>query len=217
MQASSCVPLGRRNLDERTADAVLVWKVDRISRSIKDLLGTIRRFRERGVEFAAVEQDFDTSDPVGLLTLHVLGSFAQFERELLVERTKEGHLRRLHGGDWSCGPAPLGYRKVDGKLVEVPEEADVVRRIFALYLELKTFRGVARRLNAEGATTRQGKAWSMQQVKYVLTNPVYSGANVYERHRSGDTRVRKRAEWRVVPGTRGAACAVAGDGSAKGE
>ncbi len=104
-------------------DAVLVWKVDRISRSMGDLLRLVGHFREHGVEFAAVEQDFDTSDPVGLLTLHVLGSFAQFERELLVERTREGHLRRLRQGDWSCGPVPFGYRKEDGRLVEVPDEA----------------------------------------------------------------------------------------------
>ena len=98
-------------------DLVLVWKVDRVSRSMKDLLDLIAVLREHGVEFAAVDQQFDTTDPVGALTLHILGSFAQFEREMLVERTKEGHLHRLRRSDWSCGPVairiPEGERQTD--------------------------------------------------------------------------------------------------------
>jgi site-specific DNA recombinase len=190
------------DVEKGCIDIVLVWTVDRISRSMRDLLSLIEMFREHGVAFAAVEQQFDTSDPVGLLTLNILGSFAQFEREILVERTKEGHLRRLHRGDWSCGPVPFGYRKVDGKLVEVPEEAEVVRRIFRLFLKLRTMKGVARRLNEEGVRTRQGKLWSDNQVKYILTNPVYAGANVYGRHKKGDTRLKKWSQWTVVRGMR---------------
>jgi site-specific DNA recombinase len=190
------------DVEKGCVDIVLVWTVDRISRSMRDLLSLIETFREHGVEFAAVEQQFDTSDPIGLLTLNILGSFAQFEREILVERTKEGHLRRLHRSDWSCGPVPFGYRKVDGKLVEEPAEAEVVRRIFRLFLNLRTMKGVARRLNEEGVRTRAGKLWSDNQVKYILTNPVYAGANVYGRHKKGDTRVKERSEWAIVPGMR---------------
>ena len=68
-------------------------------------------------------------------------------------------------GDWSCGPVPFGYRKEDGKLIDVAERADVVRRIFALYLELRTLRGVARLMNEDGIPSPRGKLWSMQQVK----------------------------------------------------
>jgi len=183
-------------------DVVLVWKVDRISRSMKDLLDLIAQLRENGVEFAAVDQSFDTSDPVGLLTLHILGSFAQFERELLVERSREGHLYRLQKRDWSCGPVPIGYRKVDGNLVEEPTEARLVRRIFDLFLKLKSRRAVARQLNAESVTTPQGKTWSGNRITAILKNPVYTGANVYDRHRKGDTRLRPEEEWTVVPGVR---------------
>ena len=186
----------------RRFDVVLVWKVDRISRSMKDLLDLIARLRENGVEFAAVDQQFDTSDPVGLLTLHILGCFAQFERELLVERSRDGHLHRLQTRDWSCGPVPIGYRKGDGKLVEEPAEADLVRRIFDLFLKLKSRRGVARQLNAEGVTTPQGKTWSGNRITAILKNPVYTGANVYGRHSKGDTRLRPKEEWTVVPGMR---------------
>lgn len=107
----------------------------------------------------AAEQDFDTSGPAGLLTLRVLGSFAQFERELLVERTREGQLRKVHSEPWSCGPAPYGYRKEDGKLVQVPEECEVVRRIFRLYLDIGTYKGVARRLTEEGVPAPRGAKW----------------------------------------------------------
>jgi site-specific DNA recombinase len=186
----------------RRFDIVLVWKVDRISRSMKDFLGLIATLREQGVELAALDQQFDTSDPVGTLTLHMLGGFAQFEREMLVERTKEGHLHRLRRQDWSCGPVPLGYRKVDGRLVEVPEEAMVVRRVFDLFLKLKGRRAVAMRLNANGLRTRRGALWTSNTVTEALRNPVYMGANVYGRHRKGDTRLKDGDDWTVLPGMR---------------
>jgi site-specific DNA recombinase len=187
---------------KRRFDIVLVWKVDRISRSMKDFLGLIATLREHGVELAALDQQFDTSDPVGTLTLHMLGGFAQFEREMLVERTKEGHLHRLRRQDWSCGPVPFGYRKENGRLIEVPQEAAVVRRIFDLFLKLKRRRAVAMRLNEEGVKTRKGKLWTGNRVTDILLNPVYIGANAYGRHRRADARLRAKAEWTVVPGMR---------------
>jgi len=190
------------DVKRRRIDIVLVWKVDRISRSMRDLLGLIATLRDHGVEFAAVDQQFDTSDPMGLLVLHVLGSFAQFEREILIERTKEGHLRRLQEGDWSCGPVPFGYRKENGKLIEVPEEAETVRLMFRLFLKVQNRGEVARELNRRGIQTRKGKRWDKNTVTYILRNPVYTGANVYGRHAKGDTRLKRRAKWIVVPGSR---------------
>ncbi len=183
-------------------DLVLVTRIDRISRSMKDLLDVLSMLGDNGVKFTAVEQPFDTSDPAGVLAQSILGSFAQFEREMLVERTREGHLHRLKSGDWSCGPVPYGYRKVDGRLVEEPEKADVVRRIFDLYLELQSARGVALRFNEEGIKSPGGKFWGSNAVLSVLRNPVYMGANVYGRHKKGDTRLRPREEWTVIPGMR---------------
>ena len=187
----------------RQFDVVLVWAVDRISRSVRDLLGLIDTLADHGVAFAAVSQDFDTADPVGVLTVSILGSFAQFERELLIERTKEGHLARVKRQDFSMGPLPFGYRKEEGRLVEVAEEAAVVRRIFRLFLRLKSRRGVARTLNAEGVLTRRGKHWREGTIKGILTNPVYTGANVYgrfgKRHHGTP---RPRGQWTVVPGVR---------------
>ena len=183
-------------------EIVVVAKVDRISRSMRDLLEMIAVLREHGVEFASVGQQFDTSEPMGRLTLHILGSFAQFERELLVERTRGGHLHRLRKSDWSCGPVPFGYRKVDGKLVEVPQEAKVVQRIFSLFLNLKSRRGLALALNEEGVLTRRGKCWTSNTVTAILINPVYTGANVYGRRANGDFALKERCAWVVIPGVR---------------
>ena len=185
---------------ERRFDLVLVWRIDRISRSLRDLKWLIDELHEHGVEFAAADQQFDTSDPAGLLTLHVLGSFAQFEREILVERIKESQVERLKMSDWSCGPVPFGYGKVDGKLVEEPAEARVVKRMFEMFLKAKSIRGIVTRLNEEGVKTRRGNLWSGFVVKQILINPVYTGANVYGRHASGDTRIKPREEWTVLPG-----------------
>ena len=187
---------------EQKFDIVLAWRLDRISRSLKDLIQLLWTLREANVEFAAIDQQFDTSDPAGMLTVHVLGSFAQFEREILVERTKQGHLRRLKKSDWSCGPVPLGYRKENGKLIEIPAEAKLVRRIFRLYLKLGSLRGVANDLNGDGIKTRKGRAWSGNTIGYVLRNPVYAGANVYGRHANGDARLKAKAEWSIVPNVR---------------
>ena len=129
--------------------------------------------------------------------------------EQMIERVREGHLRRLHDRDWSCGPPPFGYQKVGGKLVEVPGEAKVVRRIFELFLELKSRAGVARRLNEEGVRTRRGAKWHRNAVTYILKNPVYAGANVYGRFENGDTRLKDRDEWEVVQGMREPMVAVA--------
>ena len=187
---------------QRRFDIVLVWKVDRISRSMKDFLGLIATLREHGIELAALDQQFDTSDPVGTLTLHMLGAFAEHERLVLVERTKEGHLHRLRRQDWSCGPVPFGYRKENGSLIELPNEAAVVRRIFEMFLKLKSRRAVAMRLNDEGMKTRKGNLWTGNRVTDILLNPVYAGANAYGRHAKADTRLKAKERWTVVPGVR---------------
>ena len=187
---------------EHRFDVVLVTKVDRISRSLQDLVKLLQALNEHAVDFAALDQDFDTGDPAGLLTFHVLGGFAQFERELMVQRVREAHLQRVKTRDWPCGPVAYGYRKVDGRLVEELKQAEVVRHIYRLYGEMRSYNGVARQLTEEGVPAPRGGKWSGETVRGILTNPVYAGCNVCGRHASGDARVRPREEWVVVPGMR---------------
>src|SRR5881409_1060783 len=110
-------------------DIVLVYKVDRLTRSLADFAKLIELFDVYGVSFVSVTQSFNTSSSMGRLTLNVLLSFAQFERELIGERVRDKISASKRKGIWVGGPVPLGYASVDKKLVVVPEEAETVRAI----------------------------------------------------------------------------------------
>jgi site-specific DNA recombinase len=110
---------------------VLVYKVDRLTRSLADFAKLIELFDAHGVSFVSVTQSFNTSSSMGRLTLNVLLSFAQFERELIGERVHDKIAASKRKGLWVGGPVPLGYAAVDKKIVVVPAEAEAVRTIFA--------------------------------------------------------------------------------------
>jgi DNA invertase Pin-like site-specific DNA recombinase len=115
-------------------DIVVVYKVDRLTRSLADFAKLVELFDEHEVSFVSVTQSFNTTSSMGRLTLNVLLSFAQFEREVIGERVRDKIAASKRRGIWVGGPVPLGYRAVGKKLEIVPEEADLVRRIFALYI-----------------------------------------------------------------------------------
>src|SRR5213596_1134990 len=117
-------------------DIVLVYKVDRLTRSLADFAKLIELLDAHGVSFVSVTQSFNTSSSMGRLTLNVLLSFAQFEREVIGGRVRDKIAASKRKGLWVGGPVPLGYRCVDKKLEIVPEEAEAIRTIFTLYLEL---------------------------------------------------------------------------------
>ena len=112
-------------------DIVVVYKVDRLTRSLADFAKLIELFDAHGVSFVSVTQSFNTSSSMGRLTLNVLLSFAQFERELIGERVRDKIAASKRKGLWVGGPVPLGYAAVDKKIVVVPAEAEAVRTIFA--------------------------------------------------------------------------------------
>jgi DNA invertase Pin-like site-specific DNA recombinase len=112
-------------------DAVLVYKVDRLTRSLADFAKVIELFDAHNVSFVSVTQCFNTSSSMGRLTLNVLLSFAQFERELIGERVRDKISASKRKGIWVGGPVPLGYAAVDKKILVVPAEAEAVRTIFA--------------------------------------------------------------------------------------
>ena len=119
-------------------DIVLVYKVDRLTRSLTDFAKLIELFDAHGVSFVSVTQSFNTSSSMGRLTLNVLLSFAQFERELIGERVRDKIAASKRKGLWVGGPVPLGYTAVDKKILVVAAEAEAVRTIFARYLERVT-------------------------------------------------------------------------------
>src|ERR1700723_467513 len=130
-------------LDEvrsRKIDIIVVYKVDRLTRSLADFAKLVELFDQYGVSFVSITQSFNTTSSMGRLTLNVLLSFAQFEREVIGERVRDKIAASKRKGLWVGGPVPLGYRCLDKKLVVVPEEAEVVRTIFTRYLELGSMR-----------------------------------------------------------------------------
>ena len=131
------------DIQTRKLDTVLVYKVDRLTRSLADFAKLIELFEAHSVSFVSVTQSFNTRSSMGRLTLNVLLSFAQFERELIGERVRDKIAASKRKGIWVGGPVPLGYAAVDKKIVVVPAEAEAVRTIFERYLELGSVRALA--------------------------------------------------------------------------
>jgi DNA invertase Pin-like site-specific DNA recombinase len=120
----------------RKIDIIVVYKVDRLTRSLADFAKLVELFDEHEVSFVSVTQSFNTTSSMGRLTLNVLLSFAQFEREVIGERVRDKIAASKSKGIWVGGPVPLGYRSTAKKLEVVPEEAALVQKIFAGYLRL---------------------------------------------------------------------------------
>jgi site-specific DNA recombinase len=138
------------DIEAGAVDVVVVYKVDRLSRSLLDFARLMDRFEQLDVAFVSVTQSFSTADAMGRLTLNILLSFAQFEREMIGERTRDKIQAARRRGKWTGGPVPLGCRTEDKKLVVDEAEAVVVRRAFGLYLEHHSADAVVRELRAEG-------------------------------------------------------------------
>src|SRR6202521_5121774 len=123
------------DIDKGLVDAVVVYKVDRLTRSLADFAKMVEVFDARGVSFVAVTQQFNTTTSMGRLTLNVLLSFAQFEREVTGERIRDKIAASKKKGMWMGGVPPLGYQARDRGLVVVDSEAEIVRQIYQRYLK----------------------------------------------------------------------------------
>ncbi|MBI3694755.1 MAG: recombinase family protein [Acidobacteria bacterium] len=168
-------------------DCVVVYKVDRLSRSIRDFARMMELFEKQGVSFVSVTQQFNTTTSLGRLTLNILLSFAQFEREIISERTRDKHTAARKKGKWTGGHPILGY-DLDpggGRLILNPAEAERVRSIFQWYIEGESVFSIvtkARRLGWRNKqwTTRDGKPYGghplrKQHIYHLLANILYAG------------------------------------------
>lgn len=173
------------DVDAGSVDTVVVYKLDRISRSLLDFATVMKRLNERGVTFVSVTQNFTTTDAVGRMTLNLLATFAEFEREQIRERTRDKIAASRRRGQWTGGIVPLGYKVLDKKLVVDEREAIVVREVFELYLEHRSALTVAQMLNERGRKTkrhvaangrvRQAREWDKGDVLRVLKCSLYAG------------------------------------------
>ena len=171
---------------ERNIQVVVVYKVDRLSRSIFDFHKMMQEFAKYECNFVSITQSFDTSNSMGKLTLNMLLSFAQFEREVSAERVRDKIAASKAKGLWMGGNLPLGYDLNDRHLVVNEPEAEIVRQVFQKYLEMQNMLGVAEWLNKQGIhtkkwvtkhsqSTRGGEPFKKNTVQRMLTNPVYLG------------------------------------------
>lgn len=171
--------LGRVKAGE--IDVIVVYKVDRLTRSLTDFAKLVELFDTHKVSFVSVTQQFNTTSSIGRLTLNVLLSFAQFEREVTAERIRDKIAASRKKGKWMGGSVPIGYDVKDKKLVPNKAEAKDVRKIFELYLEIGNIRSLLIALKAEGikpkATKQNGGKtdFSRGQLAHLLKSPVYIG------------------------------------------
>ena len=170
-------------------DIIVVYKVDRLTRSLADFAKLVELFDQHAVSFVSVTQSFNTTSSMGRLTLNVLLSFAQFEREVIGERVRDKIAASKAKGIWVGGSIPLGYTSVNKKLVVVPEEAETVRLIFRRYLEVGSIGPLIEHLDREGVRTKlqvlsSGKArggirFGVGPLAHFLRNRFYIGEVVY--------------------------------------
>lgn len=161
-------------------DTVVVYKVDRLSRSLCDFTDLSKSFAQWNVAFVSVTQQIDTSTSAGKMMLNMLMAFSEYEREIIGERIRDKFAASIRRGMWMGGCVPLGYRVENRKLVVVEQEAEVVRRIFRRYLETQSTLTIARELNADGIRTKTGKEWNMGSMDHMLHNVFYIGKMTYK-------------------------------------
>jgi site-specific DNA recombinase len=169
----------------RQVQVIIVYKVDRLTRSLTDFARIVEQLDSLSASFVSITQQFNTTSSMGRLTLNVLLSFAQFEREVTGERIRDKIAASKRRGLWMGGKVPLGYEPNDRSLRIVPDEAKTVRRIFACYLDLKSVDALAAELHRDGTrskktTSRRGKvhggaSLSRGALYHMLSNPLYVG------------------------------------------
>jgi len=136
-------------------DTIVVYKIDRLTRSLADFAKIVEILDARGASFVSVTQQFNTTTSMGRLTLNILLSFAQFEREVIGERIRDKIAASKRKGMWMGGIPPLGYRAQDGKLVVIESEREIVRMIFRRYAELGSVRLLRDELEARGIKSKR--------------------------------------------------------------
>ena len=178
------------DIEAGKVDTIIVYKVDRLTRSLADFAKIVDVLDARGASFVSITQSFNTTTSMGRLTLNVLLSFAQFEREVTGERIRDKIAASKKKGMWMGGPVPLGYAVHERKLVVVPDEAASVVSIYQRYLELGSVRELVDALARDGARTkiqvrtstgnRGGVAFARGTLFHLLKNRIYVGEIVHK-------------------------------------
>ena len=163
------------DVERGSVDVVVTYKLDRLSRSLTDFVRLMEIFDRHGATFVSVTQNFCTTTSMGRLTLNILLSFGQFEREVIGERIRDKVAASKARGMWMGGKVPLGYDVRDRKLVVNEEEAARVRRVFEVFAETGSGVETARRLRDEGVAAKSGRPLNKGDVYKLLHNRTYAG------------------------------------------
>ncbi len=180
--------LGTARDKSNEIDAIIVIKSDRIHRHLKNLLIMIEDdLQPYDIAFISVSENFDTSLPQGMLTLQMLGSFAEFERNLINERTRSGRIITAKSGKYAGGKVPYGYTLIDGKFEINDHDAKIVREMFQIYADGKSYGFIAKYISSiqkqsasNSGSSDAHKTWSRTSICYILRNSSYTGLLSYD-------------------------------------
>ncbi len=168
------------DIEAGLVDVIVCYKVDRLSRSLMDFAKLVQTFDEHDVTFVSVTQSFNTTTSMGRLTLNILLSFAQYERELIGERVRDKVAASRARGMWMGGPVPLGYRVENRKLLVDEAGAATVRRVFEGFAEIGSATKLLPVLHAEGLLTKTGRPFDKGALYKLLVNRTFLGEAVHK-------------------------------------
>jgi len=175
----------RRDAKAGYFEKVIVWRLDRLARNLRLILGLEAELREQDISLFSMKEMVDTSTPIGRTVFQVLGLTAEWERESIITRTTTGRLQRLKEGHWAGGPAPFGYNydRETKNLVINEEEAAIVRMVYNLYASGKSLGAIAEQLNKALVSPRgkTSKGWYRTGIRETLINPAYKGEAILNR------------------------------------
>jgi DNA invertase Pin-like site-specific DNA recombinase len=162
-------------VDAGQVQTVIIAKLDRLTRSVKDLAELLERFQRRNVSLVSVSESLDTGSAAGRLVLNIMVSVGQWEREAIGERTATA-LQHKKAQKRVYSPTPYGYERNDDVLMPLPAEQEIVNRIHLMSADGYSLRKIATTLNAEGVPTKLGRSWAAETVRVVLKNSLHRAA-----------------------------------------
>jgi site-specific DNA recombinase len=166
-------------VEQDVFECVLVYRLDRLTRSVLDLYNLLNTFEKHDVKFKSATEVYDTTTAIGRLFLTLVAALAQWERENLGERVRMGMQQKAKEGKWTVSLPPLGYKSNDSILEIHPQESLVIKEIYSLYLSGIGMWKIARELNERKIYPRSGTPWGYSSIHYILKNPIYIGKTRY--------------------------------------